>query len=455
MKKYQDIIIGFGKGGKTLATALKKAGREVALIEKSDQMYGGTCINVACIPSKFLENEARRSSMIGGSFEDKARRYKQVIQEKRELVGKLRDKNYKKLAEAAGVDVITGTAFFTDPNHIMVANQDGMTEELEGDNFYINTGARPFIPPIKGIHESNHVYISETLMEEERLPKNLVIIGGGYIGVEFASYYSNFGSQVTVIQNGKDFIPREDQEVAQAVRDLLKKKGVRIMESTEVESVRDMDDVALVSVSQNGRQEILRADAVLVATGRRPNIEGLNLDKAGVDLTDRGAIKTDEGLRTTASHIWAMGDVVGGLQFTYISLDDSRIVKSQVLGEGERTTQNRGEVPYSIFVDPPFSRVGLTEKQALEAGYTIKKSVLPAQAIPKALVIGRPEGLLKAIIDEETGKILGAHLFCAESQEMINIIKMVMDANLPYTVLRDGIFTHPTMSEALNDLFAL
>ena len=455
MKKYQDIIIGFGKGGKTLATALKKAGREVALIEKSDQMYGGTCINVACIPSKFLENEARRSSMIGGSFEDKARRYKQVIQEKRELVGKLRDKNYKKLAEAAGVDVITGTAFFTDPNHIMVANQDGMTEELEGDNFYINTGARPFIPPIKGIHESSHVYISETLMEEERLPKNLVIIGGGYIGVEFASYYSNFGSQVTVIQNGKDFIPREDQEVAQAGLDLLKKKGVRIMESTEVESVRDMDDVALVSVSQNGRQEILRADAVLVATGRRPNIEGLNLDKAGVDLTDRGAIKTDEGLRTTASHIWAMGDVVGGLQFTYISLDDSRIVKSQVLGEGERTTQNRGEVPYSIFVDPPFSRVGLTEKQALEAGYTIKKSVLPAQAIPKALVIGRPEGLLKAIIDEETGKILGAHLFCAESQEMINIIKMVMDANLPYTVLRDGIFTHPTMSEALNDLFAL
>ena len=455
MKKYQDIIIGFGKGGKTLATALKKAGREVALIEKSDQMYGGTCINVACIPSKFLENEARRSSMIGGSFEDKARRYKQVIQEKRELVGKLRDKNYKKLAEAAGVDVITGTAFFTDPNHIMVANQDGMTEELEGDNFYINTGARPFIPPIKGIHESNHVYISETLMEEERLPKNLVIIGGGYIGVEFASYYSNFGSQVTVIQNGKDFIPREDQEVAQAVLDLLKKKGVRIMESTEVESVRDMDDVALVSVSQDGRQEILRADTVLVATGRRPNVEGLNLDKAGVDLTERGAVKTDEGLRTTASHIWAMGDVAGGLQFTYISLDDSRIVKSQVLGEGERTTQNRGEVPYSIFVDPPFSRVGLTEKQALEAGYTIKKSVLPAQAIPKALVIGRPEGLLKAIIDEESGKILGAHLFCAESQEMINIIKMVMDANLPYTVLRDGIFTHPTMSEALNDLFAL
>lgn len=385
MKKYQDIIIGFGKGGKTLAAALKKAGREVAMIEKSDQMYGGTCINVACIPSKFLEHEARRSSMVGGSFEDKARRYKKVIQEKRELVGKLRDKNYKKLAEAAGVDVITGTAFFTDPNHIMVAYQDGRTEGLEGDNFYINTGARPFIPPIKGIHESSHVYISETLMEEERLPKNLVIIGGGYIGVEFASYYSNFGSQVTVIQNGKDFIPREDQEVAQAVLDLLKKKGVRIMESTEVESVRDMDDVALVSVSQDGRQEILRADTVLVATGRRPNVEGLNLDKAGVDLTERGAVKTDEGLRTTASHIWAMGDVAGGLQFTYISLDDSRIVKSQVLGAGERTTLNRGEVPYSIFVDPPFSRVGLTEKQALEAGYTIKKSVLPAQAIPKEI----------------------------------------------------------------------
>lgn len=455
MKKYQDIIIGFGKGGKTLAAALKKAGHEVALIEKSDKMYGGTCINVACIPSKFLENEARRSRMMGGSFEDKARRYREAILGKRELVGKLRDKNYKKLAEAAGVDVITGTALFTDSKHIMVSYQDGRTEELEGENFYINTGARPFIPPIKGIDESRHVYISETFMEEERLPENLVIIGGGYIGVEFASYYSNFGSKVTVIQNGKDFIPREDQEVAQAVLESLKNKGVRIMESTDVESVRDMDDIALVNVSQNGRQDILRADAILVATGRRPNIEGLNLDKAGVELTDRGAVKTDEGLRTSAPNIFAMGDVAGGLQFTYISLDDSRIVKSQVLGNAERTTGNRGEVPYSIFVDPPFSRVGLTEKQALEAGYAIKKSVLPAQAIPKALVIGRSEGLLKAIIDEKTGKILGAHLFCAESQEMINIVKMVMDAGLPYTVLRDGIFTHPTMSEALNDLFAI
>ena len=454
MKKYQDIIIGFGKGGKTLATALKKAGREVALIEKSDQMYGGTCINVACIPSKFLENEARRSSMIGGSFEDKARRYKQVIQEKRELVGKLRDKNYKKLAEAAGVDVITGTAFFTDPNHIMVANQDGMTEELEGDNFYINTGARPFIPPIKGIHESNHVYISETLMEEERLPKNLVIIGGGYIGVEFASYYSNFGSQVTVIQNGKDFIPREDQEVAQAVLDLLKKKGVRIMESTEVESVRDMDDVALVSVSQNGRQEILRADAVLVATGRRPNIEGLNLDKAGVDLTDRGAIKTDEGLRTTASHIWAMGDVVGGLQFTYTSLDDFRIIWSNMNG-GSYALSKRKAVPYSVFISPSYSRVGMSETEARKADIPVRIAKLPAAAIPKAQVLKNPQGMLKAVIHEETGQILGAMLLCEESYEMINTIKLAMDLGAPYQVLRAQIYTHPTMSEAFNDLFGM
>ena len=209
--------------------------RILAQLEESKKQIRKIQEKLKVASEEFVEDYRQRA---GEFVEDYRRRVEEHVEDYRGRAEEMAE-DYKKLAEAAGVDVITGTAFFTDPNHIMVANQDGMTEELEGDNFYINTGARPFIPPIKGIHESNHVYISETLMEEERLPKNLVIIGGGYIGVEFASYYSNFGSQVTVIQNGKDFIPREDQEVAQAVLDLLKKKGVRIMESTEVESVRD------------------------------------------------------------------------------------------------------------------------------------------------------------------------------------------------------------------------
>ena len=192
----------------------------------------------------------------------------------------------------------------------------------------------------------------------------------------------------------------------------------------------------------------------MAATGRRPNVQGLNLAAAGVELTERGAVKTDEHLRTSAPNIWAMGDVAGGLQFTYISLDDSRIVRSQLLGNGARTTENRGSVPYSVFLDPPFSRVGMSEAEAVKAGYSVKIAKLPAMAIPKAKLLRQPEGLLKAVVDANTGLILGAHLFCADSHEMINTVKIAMDAKLPYTVLRDAIYTHPTMSEAFNDLFA-
>lgn len=298
------------------------------------------------------------------------------------------------------------------------------------------------------------MYTSETMMELENLPKRLVIIGGGYIGVEFASYYANFGSQVTVIQNGADFLPREDQETAGYALESMISRGIRVLFQTDIEKVEDLEQEAALTISRDGQRSELRADAILAATGRRPNIEGLHPGKAGVKLTGRGAIQVDDRLRTTVPNIWAMGDVTGGLQFTYMSLDDFRIVKSQVLGEGERTAQNRGSVPYSIFIDPPFSRVGLTEKEAREQGYEVKTAKLPAAAIPKAMVLEKTDGFLKAVIDGKTGKILGAHLFCAESHEMINTVKIVMDAGLPYTVLKDGIFTHPTMSEAMNDLFA-
>ena len=200
--------------------------------------------------------------------------------------------------------------------------------------------------------------------------------------------------------------------------------------------------------------EEIYSDAILVATGRRPNTEDLNPEAAGVELTERGAVKVDAGLKTTADNIWAMGDIVGGLQFTYISLDDFRIVKSQVLGDGARSTENRGAVPYSVFLDPPFSRVGMTEKEALDKGYQVKIFKLPAAAIPKAQVLRKPAGLLKAVVDEKTGKILGAHLFCEESYEIINLLKLAIDQGIPYTVLRDSIYTHPTMTEGLNDLFA-
>lgn len=452
--KYDAVIIGFGKGGKTMAGALGAAGKKVALIEKSDRMYGGTCINVGCIPTKSLVYRAGLAAAKGGSFEEKAAAYKAAMEQKEDLTARLRGKNYQKLDSNPNITVIDGTASFQSP-HVVEVEKDGKTFQVEGEQIFINTGSSAFIPPIEGLKGNPYVYTSEGLLNLTELPSRLVIIGGGYIGVEFSSIYASFGSKVTILQDGDIFLPREDEEIAGAVRESLESRGIRVMTGVKVKALEQAEGRALVAVDNGKEVQKLEAEAVLVATGRRPNTAGLNLDAAGVEIGPRGGIITDDSLTTTAPHIYAMGDVRGGLQFTYISLDDFRIVKSKVLGDGSYTLKERGAVPYSVFLIPPFSRVGLSEKEAVEKGYKVKVARLAAAAIPKAQVLEQPAGLLKAVIDEETGLILGAHLFCQESYEMINMIKLAMDAKVPYQVLRDTIYTHPTMSEAFNDLFAV
>ncbi len=453
MRKVDAAVIGFGKGGKALAGALAAAGKTVALVEKSPKRYGGTCINVACIPTKSLVHSAALSAAQGGTFDERAARYAAAIDEKDRVTGLLRGKNYHKLADLPNVEVVDGTASFVDATHLEVERPDGMREAIEATQVFVNTGARPFVPPIPGV-DGPRVHVSETLLDVRTLPERLVVIGGGYIGMEFASLYANFGSQVTVVQDGEEFLPREDAEIAAAVLASLEARGIRVVRGADVRRIDDGPDEALVTVAANGAEEHLPADAVLVATGRRPNVAGLNLEAAGVELTGRGAVRTDEHLRTTAPNIWAMGDVVGGLQFTYLSLDDFRIVRDDVLGDGARTTANRGTVPYSVFLDPPFSRAGRTEQEARAAGLNVMVAKLPAAAIPKAQLLQKPTGLLKAVIDADTDLVLGVHLFCEESYEMVNTAKLAMDAGLPYQVLRDAVYTHPTMSEAFNDLFA-
>jgi len=452
--KYDAVIIGFGKGGKTMAGALGAAGKKVALIEKSDRMYGGTCINVGCIPTKSLVYRAGLAAAKGGSFEEKAAAYKAAMEQKEDLTTRLRGKNYQKLDSNPNITVIDGTASFQSP-HVVEVEKDGKTFQVEGEQIFINTGSSAFIPPIEGLKGNPYVYTSEGLLNLTELPSRLVIIGGGYIGVEFSSIYASFGSKVTILQDGDIFLPREDEEIAGAVRESLESRGIRVMTGVKVKALEQAEGKALVAVDNGKEVQKLEAEAVLVATGRRPNTAGLNLEAAGVEIGPRGGIVTDDSLTTTAPHIYAMGDVRGGLQFTYISLDDFRIVKSKVLGDGSYTLKERGAVPYSVFLIPPFSRVGLSEIEAVEKGYKVKVARLAAAAIPKAQVLEQPAGLLKAVIDEETGLILGAHLFCQESYEMINMVKLAMDAKVPYQVLRDTIYTHPTMSEAFNDLFAV
>ena len=447
--KYNDVVIGFGKGGKTIAGALANAGRKVALIEKSDKMYGGTCINVGCIPTKSLVHSAKNA--VSGCVSGK-KAYEEAITRKTKLVESLRGKNFQKLDMNPNVTVINGTAGFLSANEVEVTTKEG-TITIESERFFINTGSSPFIPPIKGMEGNPYVYISETLLDLETLPDRMVIIGGGYIGVEFSSIYADFGVKVTILQDGEVFLPREDAEIAEAVRKNLEKRGVQVLTEVKVQEIIEAKGYAEVMIGTKEGTKSLPAEAVLVATGRRPNTSGLNLEAAGVQVNDRGGIVTDQSRTTTAPHIFAMGDVVGGLQFTYISLDDYRIVASKVLGDGSYTLDKRGAVPYSVFLNPPFSRVGMSEKEALAAGYHVKIAKLPAAAIPKAQVLEQPEGLLKAVIDADTGKILGAHLFCEESHEIINLVKLAMDADVDYTILKNMIFTHPTMGEALNDLF--
>lgn len=453
MEKYDAVIIGFGKGGKTLAGFLAGKGQNVALVEKSDKMYGGTCINVGCIPSKKLVNSTKVLKDKGlSSIEDKEKFYTESIENKNTLIGALRGKNYEMLASKENITVYDGTGSFVSKNVVNVEN-NGENVQIEGEKIFINTGAATIIPNIKGLKESNYVYTSTSLMELKELPKKLTIIGAGYIGLEFASMYSEFGSEVTVIDMGDRLMPREDEEIAERVKAILEAKGIKFLLKSKIEEISDRNDKGYVKISgENGESEV-ESDAILVAIGRKPNTEGLNLEAAGVKTDERGAVAVDETLKTTADNIWAMGDVKGGLQFTYISLDDFRIIRDNVYGNGSRTINDRNVIPYSVFINPPLSRVGMTEKEAVEKGYEVKTGRLEAMAIPKGKIEGVTDGLLKTVVDAKTDKILGCTLLCNTSHEMINVVAAAIKAEQKYTFLKDMIFTHPTMSEALNDLF--
>ena len=442
---YDIVVIGFGKAGKTLAAKFSKAGKSVALVEKDKNMYGGTCINVGCIPSKRLITDASKTP--SGEFEKKAQYYKETVAEKKKLIAALNKANYDKIA-GTGVDIIDGTASFKDDHHIIVTTEDGNVE-IEAEKFIINTGSVTIIPKIEGAN-SKGVYTSESMMNLDELPKELIIVGGGYIGLEFASMYADFGSKVTVVQDGDVFLPREDEDIAKAIRDVLEAKNVEIVTGAKVTKV----DEGKLYYEVAGESKTLDSDAILLAVGRRPNTDGLGCENAGVKLTERGAVETDEHLKTSANNIWAAGDVCGKLQFTYISLDDSRIIWDEIMGEDKRTTQNRGAFSYSVFINPPLSRVGMSEKEAKAAGVEYKVLSLSANAIPKAKVLRKTDGLLKALVTAD-GTILGAQLFCEESYEMINFIKLAMDHNIKAKDIANFIFTHPTMSESLNDLFAM
>ena len=449
MENVKNLIIGFGKAGKTLAGFLGSRGESVILVEKDKRMYGGTCINVGCIPSKFLSNKAtlRKVSKL-----DNETYYKEAVTAKKELIAKLNKANYDKVAGVPNVKIIDGIASFVNADVVEVKT-DSEVVQIQAERIFINTGLVPVVPKIEGLNLSERIHTSETIMDMETFPESLAIVGSGYIGLEFTSTYSLFGSKVTIFGDNPKFLPRDDEDIAELVKTELETQGAEFKLGVKVKKfVEEADGVNLYFENADGKEEVKKFSAVLVATGRRPDTAELALDKAGVSLGEHGEIKVNDRLETNVPHIYALGDVHGGLQFTYLSLDDFRIIKSVLFNDGKYNLNERKHIPFNVFVIPSLAKVGMNETEAKAAGVSYKLAKLSVMAIPKAKILGNQSGLFKVLIDENTGKILGANLFGAEAHEIINLFTLAMNEGISYESLRDQIYTHPTMAESFNDL---
>ncbi|MBE1607059.1 dihydrolipoyl dehydrogenase family protein [Actinopolymorpha pittospori] len=418
------LVIGFGKGGKTVAATLGRLGRRVVLVEQSDRMYGGTCPNVGCVPTKALVHHSglRREADAAQEY------YERAVDEVQALTARLRAGNYDALNNADTVMVVTGRAEFLDSYTVGVGvGNDRLS--ITAKHILINTGSEPIIPDIPGLRASKYTLTSGELIQRTELPERLAILGGGYLGLEFASIYRRFGARVTVLESSPAILRHEDDDVAAAATDILLGEGVEILTGVQVSEVHDGESDATVTYRVDDVPHTLDVDAILVAAGRAPVTRDLGLDVAGVRTTERGAIQVDEHLRTSQRHIYALGDVNGGPQFTYISLDDSRIVLDQLIGTGKRSTADRVAIPHTLFMTPPLATVGLTEKEARRAGHRIKvtrQAVADIVAMPRAHVVEETRGVMKFVIDAETDEILGAALLSIDAQELINTVALAM-----------------------------
>lgn len=436
--RYDAITIGYGQGAHSVALTLAAKGWKVAMIEKNENNYGGSCINIGCIPTKILEHDSREEQY----YADAVDRRNQVTEKKRTV-------EKQEMEENENITLYTGPASFVDDHHIKVETKEE-TIELTADRIFVSTGSGPVFPPIDGLEDAENIYTSTTLQTRKDLPQSLGIIGGGNIGVEFASIYATYGSEVTIFETADTFMGKEEPEVADEVKKVLEEKGISIFTGTNVEKVSNEGE-SVVAATDDGSQ--YRFDALLVAAGRKPHTSSLNLGNTSIELNDNGGIKVDNHLHTTVDGIYALGDVKGQEQFTYITTKDAEIALSDVLENGEKTLAQRKNVPYSIFMDPPFAHIGLTEKEAKDQGYDVLSNMTAVGDTVRSAVINDDRGLYKAVVDKKTNEILGVTLFGDQSHELVNFVKLAMDHQIPYTALRDQMITHPVMSEIFNTLF--
>jgi pyruvate/2-oxoglutarate dehydrogenase complex dihydrolipoamide dehydrogenase (E3) component len=455
-RHYDAIVIGAGQGGVPLARTLAQAGRKVALVER--EHVGGTCYNEGCTPTKTMVASAkvayldRRSADYGVKNGPGTVDMVAVRQRKRDIVEDFRRGGEQRLRDTEGLDLVWGEASFTGPKELEVRPNSYETR-LTAKNIFINTGSRPANPPVAGL-ESVPALNSTTIMELDEVPEHLLVLGGGYVGLEFAQMFRRFGSEVTVVQRDKQLLTREDADVAEAVAEVLREDGVEVLLETEAKRAEQTEDgELLLTVGTLEGEGTLEGSHLLVAAGRPPNTDRLNLEAAGVETDERGFIRVNERLETGVEGIWALGDVKGGPAFTHISYDDFRIVKTNLLEGGDATITDR-MVPYTVFIDPQLGRVGLSEEEAREQGRDVRVARMPMKHVARALEVDEPRGMMKAVVDADTRRILGCAVLGVEGGEVAAMIQIAMMGRVPYTTLRDAVFAHPTLAESLNNLFA-
>ncbi|MCK5455087.1 MAG: mercuric reductase [Calditrichia bacterium] len=455
-EKYKAIIIGTGQAGNPLAKALASAGWKTAVIE-SDHV-GGTCVNYGCTPTKTMVASARvahlvsRAGEYGIEIPSYSTKLETVVARKNEIVNSFRQGGQTGLEKTPNLDLIFGFARFVGSHQLEIEKNSGEKVLLNGEFIIINSGAKPLIPDISGLKEIDYLD-SSTVMDLEEIPKHLVVIGGGYIGLEFGQMFRRFGSKVTIIQRGSQLLSREDEDVAETVATILEGEGIKVLLNSQVTAVKKTSNDQLdISVSMDGRPCQIKGSHLLVAVGRIPASADLQLDLAGISRDSRGFVKVDDTLETDVPGVYAIGDVKGGPAFTHISYDDYRILRDFFLQGTKRTTKER-IVPYTVFIDPQLGRVGLTEKEAKAMGVKYRLAKLPMTHVARALESAETRGFMKALVDEKSGRILGCAILGIEGGEIMSVIQVAMMGNLHYTSIKEGIFAHPTLSESLNNLF--
>ena len=452
---YQAIVIGSGQAGTPLCQALAKAGVHTALVERAH--VGGTCINEGCTPTKTMVASgrvaylARRGADYGIHTGSIAVDMHRVRERKRDIVASFRDGSQARIEKTPGLDLLFGEASFTGPRSIQVLLPDGSQRTLTSDKFFINAGCRPSVPSLPGLQDIPYLN-STSIMELDAVPDRLLVIGGGYIGLEFGQLFRRFGSHVTILQQASQLLRGEDSDVAAEILNILQQDGIEVFLNANVKRLAKEGPQIKLAVAVSGEERTFSGSHLLVATGRVPNSDTLNVSAAGIATDTRGFLQVNAKLETNVAGIFALGDIKGGPAFTHISYDDFRIIRANLIENGKASTEGR-LVPYTVFIDPQLGRVGLTETEARAKNLKIRVARMPMSSVARALEVDESRGFMKAIVDADSGQILGAAVLGLEGGEVMSMLQLAMMGKLPYTVLHNAVFSHPNLSESLNNLF--